>query len=130
MDFLASVGEEQGYNRLASAELKPFPYHLDANPSTITVETDTLDNIMHDFPGKTVHHVNLTINGAELQALDGISQVILENPKLRIYINSEAPDPFQAVVEKLQSLGFRIYPFRIRRTVNKRIVLMRLYAFL
>ena len=126
--FLASAGEEQGYNRLDSAELQPFPYHMDENPLTITVQTDTLDAIVESLSCGVVHHLNLTINGAELHALDGITQILASSPQLRIYINSESPAPYHAVVKKLGDMGFEVYTSRIGRTVNKRIQLMRIYA--
>jgi len=126
--FIASAGEEQGYNRLDNLALQPFPYHMEEHPLKITVETDTLDAIVQKLSYEVVHHLNLTINGAELQALDGVAQILAANPELRIYINSEFPDPYNAVVEKLDAMGFEVYTCKIGRTVNERIQLMRIYA--
>jgi len=126
--FIASRGDEQGYNRLKNGEMQPFPYHIDADPQEITVKLATLDNITMKLGVKRIHHINLTINGAEYQALDGISEVIKKNRNLRIYTNSEFPNPGKKVIEKLQKMGFEVYTSRLIRTINKRIKLRRIYA--
>jgi FkbM family methyltransferase len=128
MEFIASVGDEQGYNRLDTPEMQEFPYHMDEKPEKIEVETNTLDAIVDKLEIEKVHHVNLTINGAELQALDGISGLMRKNSRLRIYINSEYPVPSTAVIEKLKSMGFRVYTSRLITTINKKIRLIRIYA--
>ncbi len=126
--FIAGAGDVQGYNRLDSSELQPFPYHMDDKPLSIDVETDTLDAMMQALSINFINHLNLTINGAELQALDGIQKILVENPNLRIYINSEYPDPFNEVVRKLESMDFKVYTAPILRTSNKKIKLQRIYA--
>ena len=121
--------ETQGFNRLASDELQSFPYHLIANPKTIDVETDTLDSIAEETNCDVIHHVNLTINGAELQALDGISEIVEKNPQVRIYINSEYEMPCVQVLEKLKNMNFNVFTKPIKNTTNKRIKLVRIYAY-
>ena len=127
-EFLASAGEEQGYNRLSDPQMNVFPYHLDRQPRTIEVATDTLDAIAREVAAPVIHHINLTINGAELQALDGISEILEGNEALRMYINTEYPAPAQAVLEKLRRLGFKVFTSGVIRTVNKQIRLRRVYA--
>lgn len=128
MSFLASGEGDLGYNRLETEELQAFPLHMEEDPVSITVETDSLDSIANEMLGGVVHHINLTINGAELRALDGIGQLLETSPKVRVYINSEFPDPYADVVQKLRELGFKTYTARVMRTLNKRITLMRVYA--
>jgi FkbM family methyltransferase len=128
MEFIASVGEEQGYNRLDNAEMQEFPYHMDEKPEKFEVETNTLDGIIDELKIEKVHHVNLTINGAELQALDGIDGLLRKNNRLRIYINSEYPVPSITVIEKLKAMGFRVYTSKLITTINKKIRLIRIYA--
>lgn len=128
MEFITSVGDEQGYNRLDDPQMQEFPYHMDREPTKIKVATNTLDNIAAECGVEVVHHLNLTINGAELQALDGIDRLLQNNPQLRIYINSEFPAPAQDVIEKLKSLGFAVYTSSLISTLNKQIRLIRIYA--
>lgn len=128
MEFIASVGDEQGYNRLNTPEMQQFPYHMDESPRTIQVRCNTLDAIAEELNVDKIHHINLTVNGAELQALDGIEGLLRQNDKLRIYINSENPDPASAVLQKLRTMGFRVYTSQLIRTINKKIRLIRIYA--
>lgn len=129
MEFLMSAQEkDQGYNRLSSDELQEFPVHMDQKPEAVTVPTDTLDNIAEEFSLGQVNHINLTINGAELQCLEAISKIRTANPKVRIYINSETPDPANNVIEKLKELGFKVFVSNWIRTINKKIHLVRIYA--
>ena len=128
MPFIASDGHEQGYNRLDDIALQKFPYHMDPEPKTLTVDTATLDNIAKRVGADAISHINLTINGAELQALDGIGEIMAASNDLRIYINSEDPDPAQAVIQKLIAMGFRVYTSRLITTHNKSIRLIRIYA--
>jgi len=129
MDFLVSVQEkDQGYNRLASAELQEFPKHMDEKPQMVKVPTDTLGNIASEFGISKLAHINLTINGAELQAMEGIKEIHRLHPGVRIYINSETPDPAENTITKLRELGFKIYLSYWIRTINKKIRLVRIYA--
>ena len=129
MEFLTSSQDRaQGYNRLASPELQDFPVHMVENPQTIKVPTDTLDNITKESGLKKVSHVNLTINGAELQALEAIDEIQKANPKMRIYINSEMPVPAEKTIQRLKQKGFRVYLSHWIRTLNRKIRLVRIYA--
>jgi len=50
----------------------------------MTVETDTLDNILDNANVKTVDFLNMQINGAELEALQGLTRRINDIKLLRI----------------------------------------------
>lgn len=129
MDFLMSIQEkDQGYNRLASDELQEFPEHMDDKPQTVKVPTDTLGNIASEFGISKLAHINLTINGAELQAMEGMADIRRQHPGVRIYINSETPDPAEKTIAMLRDLGFRVYLSHWIRTINKKIRLVRIYA--
>lgn len=129
MEFLLSgQHENQAYNRIDSPEIQKYPNHMNENPVTIKVKTDSLDDIASKLDVKLVHHLNLTINGAELQALDGISNILKVNPSLRIYINSETPDPAQKTIEKLHTQRFKVFVSNMTKTKNKKISLVRIYA--
>ena len=129
MEFICSISDkDQGYNRLNSKELQEFPSHLDDSPQKVMVQTDTIDNILKGLNISKIHHVNLTINGAELQALDGVSELRKVCPDMRIYINSEIPDPGLRVIDGLKEIGFKVYTSKLIRVVNTKIKLIRIYA--
>jgi FkbM family methyltransferase len=129
MEFILSKqSREQGYNRLVSDELQHFPEHLDDNPIIIKVPTDTLVNISNEFGIKKLDHVNLTINGAELQAVECMAELLHQHPNVRIYINSETPDPAERTIECLEQIGFKVSLSTLIRTVNKKIKLVRIYC--
>lgn len=99
-----------------------------SNHYEVQVTCKTLDSIADELGLDVVHHINLTINGAELQGVDGITRILEKNPDLRIYVNTEYPNPCQALVDKLKGLSFGIYMSEITHIVNKKIRLMRVYA--
>ena len=49
-----------------------------------TVEADTLDSILDENGIRGVSHICMTINGAELEALEGMSKVLATEPSLLI----------------------------------------------
>jgi FkbM family methyltransferase len=129
MDFLMSAQEkDQGYNRLASAELQEFPEHMDDKPQIVKVPTDTLGNIACEFKISNLAHINLTINGAELQAMEGMADIRHKHPGVRIYINSETPDPAEKTIVKLNEIGFKVHVSHWIRNKNKKIQLVRIYG--
>ena len=128
MQLLVSNTEECGFDRLASDELEPYPDHMNTQPHEVPVICKTLDSIAEELGIEVIHHLNLTINGAELQGVDGISRIREKNPDLRIYINTEYPNPCNAVVDKLKVLSFKIYMSELTYIANKKIRLMRVYA--
>jgi FkbM family methyltransferase len=130
MDFIASDGDESGYDRLASDELNEYPERMGLTALSVPVPTNTIDHLVEEHLDGRVDHINLTINGAELQALDTIDAVIANNPGVRIYINSEIPVPGDEVIVKLRQLGFRVYTSKLIRVHNKSIRLIRIYAYL
>lgn len=53
--------------------------------NTVQVETDTIDNILDDLGVTDVSLVSLTINGAELEAIEGMSKTLETcSPRLSI----------------------------------------------
>ena len=52
-----------------------FPDHLVQGVKKITAEASSLDQIRDDLKLKTIHQINLTINGAELHAIEGFEQI-------------------------------------------------------
>ena len=129
MKFICSLSDkDQGYNRLDSTDLQHFPTHMDERPQSVMVQTDTIPNILKELNIDQVDHINLTINGAEFQALEGLSELRNRNPGTRIYINSETPDPALKLIDGLENHGFKVYTSHLIRVVNKKIKLVRIYA--
>lgn len=129
MEFLYSQkGKPQGYNRLNSDKLQEFPLHMDSDPKKVKVPTDSISEILKDIKITKLNHINLTINGAELQAIEDLPSLRKLNPHLRIYINSQTPDPALEVISQLKNYNYKVFTSRMIRTINKRIKLVRIYA--
>lgn len=127
--IVADKDQAQGYNRIQDSGIAEYPDHLVKDTQTIEVPANSIDNILNNLNISTVHQINLTINGAELQALDGVEQILRENPDVRLYINSQAPEPSKKVIARLKQLGFKVYTSKLITTTNKKIKLTRIYAF-
>ena len=130
MEFIFSEkGKPQGYNRLNSEELQEFPLHMDDKPLKVKVPTDTISGILNDIKISKVDHINLTINGAELQVIEDLPNIKKLNPILRIYINSETPDPALEVISKLKFQNYKVFTSHMIRTINTKIKLVRIYSY-
>jgi FkbM family methyltransferase len=124
MTFVASAGDDAALDKIADAHLRDFSYAKVAATRSFDIEVDSLDNILRDVGVKHVDLVILTINDAELLALDGIAQLLRDNPHVRFVVNSEWPYPCREVKQKLTKNGYRVYARRIGRSSLERI-----YAF-
>jgi len=130
IEFLsATPGQAQGYNRVINDGIAAFPDHIVQSVKKITVEASSLDNIRDDLNLETVHQINLTINGAELPALEGFKRILRDSPNIRLYINSEYPYPGNLVIAGIEQLGLKAFKSKLITTKNKRIELIRIYAF-
>ena len=130
LTFLAAHQDKsQGYNRVKNENIDEFPNHLVQDVNEISVSACTLDTIMQILNLDKVDQINLTINGAELPALDGFKSILRNNNKLRFYINSQHPEPSTNVIWQLKDLGFRVFKSYLINTTNKKIKLVRIYAF-
>lgn len=129
MPFL--VGNDyQGFNRLDAPGMQPFPDAIYGAAQKISIPTAPLDQIAAEFGFDRVDHLNLTINGAEVQALDGIAQLRAGNPRMRIAITTEMPNPGGVVIAKLRAMGYRVWTQAVPRRllINQAIDLAWVYA--
>jgi FkbM family methyltransferase len=124
MTFVASTGDDAALDKIADAQLRDFSYAKVAGTRRFDIEVDTLDNILRDVGVKHVDLVILTINDAELVALDGMEQLLRANPNVRFVINSEWPYPSRETKQKIVEKGYRVHSCRIGRSTLERI-----YAF-
>lgn len=131
--FIANKGDDAALDKIESRELRDFSYHKVDHAERIEVEVDTLDNILNEAGVENVDFVLLTINDAELLALDGVDRLLLNNPNVRFLVHSQSPYPGQLVKKKLAAKGYtfraspiagsqleRIYAFRAGRSETSR----------
>lgn len=124
MTFVASSGDDAALDKIADARLREFSYAKVPGTRRFEIEVDSLDNILRDVGVKHVDLVVFTINDAELVALDGIQQLLRDNPNLRFVVNSEFPYPGKEVKQKLIEKGYRVFARPIGHSTLERI-----YAF-
>jgi len=78
----------------------------------ITVRTDSLDNILHSWGEKVIDFLALTLNGAEVEALQGLEKEI--NRIKVIYVAArytrEGRGTYQSCIEILRERGCVILP--------------------
>jgi FkbM family methyltransferase len=76
----------------------------------LTVETDTLGNILAQLDLREVHHIHMTISGMEVEALKGMEQ-ILSRSGLRVHIRSlhskDGALLYPEVVKRLREHGMK-----------------------
>ena len=66
--FIANEGEYAGLDKIDNEQLRDFSYHKVDKTREVTIETDSLDNILRQNDIKHVDYVVFTINDAELVA--------------------------------------------------------------
>src|SRR5262249_43795574 len=86
--------------------------HYPDSTCVVDVECNTFDNVFRQFP--EVAHLFVTINGAELEALKGMS-TFLRTPGTSVWIkspfrNKQTGIPmYQEVADVLRSHGMKVY---------------------
>ena len=89
------LGGKTSWNRLKAV---PGVFEEEKfNDSYEVVEADTLDNIIEETGHSDITHICLTINGAELEALEGMHRV-LQKERLSRFIASGSRQKFRATV--------------------------------
>ncbi len=124
MTFVANAGDDAGLDKIADARLRKFSYAKVSSTRSFDIEVDSLDNILRDIGVTHVDVVVLTINDAELVALDGVEQLLRDNPDVRFVVNSELPYPGREVKQKLIDKGYSVFARPIGRSTLEQI-----YAF-
>lgn len=108
MTFIANEGDDAALDKIDSRRLRDFSYHKVERVERFEIEVDSLDNILDDVGVDTVDFVLLTINDAELLALDGVDRLIRRNPDVRFLVHSQSPYPGDLVKRKLVDKGYAI----------------------
>jgi FkbM family methyltransferase len=122
--FVANAGDNPALDKIASEKLRDFSYSKVDASTTFEIEVDSLDNILKEVGIEKVDLVVLTINDAELLALDGVDRLIRDNPNVRFVTYSHCPYPCGQVKQKLVDKGYKVFGSRIRRSSLEKI-----YAF-
>ncbi|HAF30461.1 MAG TPA: hypothetical protein DCG75_15570 [Bacteroidales bacterium] len=109
------VGESASWNQL---NIIPIDTTVSFTGNKISVQMDRLDNIINELNIEIlkIGHINLTINGAEYEALMGMHTVLSEAKNMNLTIVSGRFDEsgtingrpdFEIIVEHLQKYGFK-----------------------
>ncbi len=109
LQMVQSLGDYSGFDRLATEEISEFPEQLQTKTREVSVSVDSLDNIILTSHLERVDLVVLTVNGAETAAFQGMSNLLEQNPKLRIIVNSNYPQPFNKLTELMKTAGMSVY---------------------
>ena len=81
-------------------------------PQTQKVETITIDTIVESFDLHKVDMVSLTLNGAEVEAIDGGARTLREfRPRIRLagWYTRQGRKIWSLTKDKLEPLGYRVY---------------------
>lgn len=80
---------------------------LDPNES-MRVECDTIDNILRDLGVSQVHFIRIQINGAEVEALEGMTETLKKGPTLLIAAGYErgGKRSYEEVIPILHENGY------------------------
>lgn len=106
LTFIANDGGHPGLDKIESPRLRDFSYDKVERVQRFEIEVDTLDNILDELGVDKVDFVLLTINDAELLALDGVDRLIRRNPNVRFLVHSQSPYPGEVVKKKLAEMGY------------------------
>ena len=127
--FTRSRKKYQGWARVAAEGIDEYPDHLDPDHENIKVPADTIDHILQEMGVDKIDLIFLTINDAQLYAVEGLEDVISRNESLHIFINTRTPDPCWDTAKKLDtytSLRVCVVPLvkKIKRDDVKKLSLI------
>jgi|GEM_PF-4410826 len=117
--FTASATDYQGWGRVKDDAISSYPSQFDDTAYDIEVEADSIDNIVSELDIHKVDVVYLTINDAQIKAIDGLGDVMKNNKNIRIMMHSRTPYPAKECVEKLRSLGMRASTKTLTRQLKR-----------
>ncbi|MBU8892756.1 MAG: FkbM family methyltransferase [Bacteroidales bacterium] len=109
------LGESTSWNQLNNVPIDSSVSFIDKE---IRVEMDSLDNIISDLNVdiQKISHINLTINGAEFEALKGMHNILSESKDINLTIIAGRYDEsgtingrpdFEVIIDYLHKYGFK-----------------------
>jgi FkbM family methyltransferase len=121
---------EEADGRPGSNKIKETRTHYETNLGNyineISVDADTITNILGELKIDHVDHFHVTINGAELEALEGIDRKYFKKgTRIIIFCETLITDTNEAVrdrvIEQLKDYGFKVY-FKINMPKHPDII--------
>lgn len=109
-----AVGEKEGTSFFFKTERQANSLIADVVNSKdgIRVEVDTIDNILHSNGIDTLDRLSVTINGAEVEAINGATQTLKNSPRLKIslagWYSRDGKKICELVSPRLNGYGFQI----------------------
>lgn len=104
-------GKSKLYLSERFAEHSLFSLGISSDKS-IEVETDTLDNMLRELGIKRVNFVKMNIEGAELEALQGMEETLKDNDTIRVVIAAhhivDGEYTYITVARQLTDKGFDV----------------------
>lgn len=77
------VGTSSGYSRLKDSDARMVTeVGGNAFETTVEIEVDTIDNILGELGVESVDYVEITVNGLELQVLEGMTRTLPRTRRL------------------------------------------------
>ena len=103
---------DTGHSRTQAFSLMEDIKDIDNRRYYDMVECDTLDNILKDLSIDKVDHIKLNIEGAEMEALKGMSNILKSKPNLYIYCHVINGIPTsKEIIDTLSKLGYTCEQF-------------------
>lgn len=88
LKFTVSDTDYQGWARVNEDSIGEYPTFLDDSARDIQVEADTLDSILQELNVDNVDLIYLTINDAQIKAVDGFENIRKKSKNFQVFINS------------------------------------------
>ncbi len=116
--FTVSDTDYQGWNCVKNPSIRSFPLEDDPTAHDIQVRGETVDNIFEKAGIKSAAVIYLTINDAQIKAVDGMRKIIANSPDLRIVIHSDMSPTTTATNAKLRAMNLRTSVKTLTRNVK------------
>ena len=84
--------------------------HPEKTSEGLTLQVDTLDNILKELNIETVDFVKMDIEGSEIEALNGMEEVFKSKPSMAIaaYHQFKGKETYSHVIKKLKDNNFQL----------------------
>jgi FkbM family methyltransferase len=110
-ELVMKVADRPGSNRIDDTQTK-YKSDIGTYLTDDIVQADTISNILDEIDVKHVDHFHLTVNGAEVEAIDAIDRKFLKKGvRLFTYCETILPDKQEMatdlIVSKMKKLGFK-----------------------
>jgi FkbM family methyltransferase len=109
LSFVRSLGDRHSWDRVLDDKAEGnFPYHKVDKHEVITIQADTIDNILSDLDIDRIDHLNLTVNRCEFEALEGARGIIKSSPDMRLRLPTRQGE-FVRMRSLLKGMGFTVH---------------------